>query len=386
MKVICNKEQCCGCGACEQICPKHCIALIDDNEGFLYPRIDEQKCIQCGQCERVCPSNYIDYIDDKIKNAYVGFAKDNNLRIDSSSGGVFGLLAKSIIEEHGVVYGAAFDRDYSVHHIRVDNKNDMFQLQESKYLQSRIENTFQQVKEDLNSGRTVLFSGTACQVAGLKRFIGTKNGKLLAVDILCHGVPSPLIWKLYLNYLAEQYHSQISQVHFRNKRDGWKHYAIDIQFRNNTNYHVPHNSDIFIQTFLSNVCLRPSCYHCQYKKLNRLSDITLGDAWGIKKIMKELDDDLGTSIIISHSELGESYLRKISSMMMIKRGEVDLFVPPRSDSRVSVPRNPKRNQFFRKANIYAEGVFDWWKREKKKDQYIQRAKHIALTLFNRKKR
>lgn len=378
MITIASKEMCCGCGACEQICPKKSIHMECDSEGFLYPLVNRKICIECGQCTKICPVLNARELDNRIIMSYIGYDKTLSDRLTSSSGGLFGLLATHILEQSGLVYGAAFDNDFSVHHIRIDNITQLAQIKGSKYVQSDIQGTYSMAKKDLDAGRKVLFSGTACQIAGLKRFVGGENENLMTVDILCHGVPSPLVWKVYLNWLINREKSEIRSINFRNKTNGWKKYMMNVDFLNNKTYCVPHNSDPFMQVFLSNVCLRPSCHDCRFKKLHRMSDITLGDAWDIGRKYPNMDDDKGTSLVIIHTENGEECINKLRSKIELQQEEIDVILPPGSDSRISVTKHPKRGAFFIRINQSGTKAFDWWNYTRKRTKQIYRIKKALL--------
>ena len=197
-----KKQKCCGCSACVQVCPKQCIEMKEDSEGFWYPQVKRDVCVKCGLCEQVCPIIQEDshkYSYEGIVSSYSAYSNKEEIRLASSSGGIFTILAEQIILDGGIVFGAAFDENYLVHHIAIDTIEGLSQLRGSKYLQSRIENTYIEAKKYLDSDCNVLFSGTACQIAGLKRFLRKEYENLLTVDVLCHGVPSQKVWKLYLD-------------------------------------------------------------------------------------------------------------------------------------------------------------------------------------------
>lgn len=340
-----SKSECCGCSACEQICPVGCINMKEDEEGFLYPKIDETKCIHCKKCEKVCPIRYPNKKNKETKT-YVAYAKDEEIRKKSSSGGIFSLLAKSVLLQNGVVFGAAFDTQFQVHHIGVTKIEELEKLRGSKYLQSRVEHTFCEAENYLKEGKLVLYSGTACQIEGLQKYLGKSYENLLTIDVLCHGVPSPKIWKLYLKQLKTKYDSKIEKVHFRNKKDGWKKYSILIRFENAKKHLISFKKDKFMKMFLSNINLRPSCHNCQFKAIPRSSDITLGDCWGIEDYMPEMDDDGGTSVILVHTVKGEEQLKKIKELMIYREAELDKALPPVSDSRKSVRTHPNRKKYW----------------------------------------
>lgn len=346
MRIYTNKKDCCGCGACMQICPKNAIEMLPDNEGFAYPYINSELCINCGLCESTCPIKDASAKSDEVLGSYVGYAKDNDIRMNSSSGGIFSLLAENIILDGGVVYGAAFDDEFSVHHTGIDCIEDLSHLRGSKYLQSRTENTYKEVKVILENGRKVLYTGTACQIAGLKQYLKHDYRNLITVDVLCHGVPSPKVWNYYIEKKREEKNLEIQNVNFRNKKNGWKKYEMKIGYSNSENYEKVHFEEPYMLFFLGEMCLRPSCHSCMFKKLERPSDITLGDCWGIDNHMKEMDDDKGTSVIFTHTDEGEKMLKSVWDKMIICKGERDILLSPNADSRKSVVAHPNRKLFL----------------------------------------
>jgi coenzyme F420-reducing hydrogenase beta subunit len=221
-------------------------------------------------------------------------------------------------------------------------------VQGSKYLQSRIDESYRQVKEDLNSGKKVLFSGVACQVEALKRYLNREYDNLFTIDVLCHGVPSPYVWKKYLDWQGKKNNDSAETVNFRKKNRGWKRYEVEIHFKKGAVYHRPFNEDPYMRLFLQNICLRPSCHDCRFKSLERQSDVTLGDCWGIQNYMPSMDDDNGTSVILVHTEQGKALLERLSSKMNYQVAETDRALPSCSDSRKSVKPHSKRDTFFKR--------------------------------------
>lgn len=343
-----EKQNCIGCAACVQICPKKCIIMCEDKEGFLYPKVIVEKCVQCKKCVQVCPACNNKKWEDVCKISYAAYAKETDIREKSSSGGVFTLLAEYVIEEKGIVFGAVYDEKMTVHHIGVETREGLALLRGSKYLQSRIEDTFIKVRKALEQERKVLFTGTGCQIAGLKRFLQKEYDNLLTVDILCHGVPSPKVWMRYIREQENRYGAQIEHVSFRSKKLGWKKFGIELQFTNSLMYENIYYNDDYMKLFLGNICLRPSCHNCKYKKLDRSSDLTIGDAWGIGNHLPLMDDDRGTSIILVHSVKGLEVFEKVKAKMIYCAVDTEILLPASADSRnsVSIPLN--RKKFFRK--------------------------------------
>lgn len=350
-KTLSNMKDCTGCHACTNICPKKCIFMKDDNEGFLYPIVDYNICIKCKRCVNVCP------INNNIKSyntpiAYACYNKDENIRLNSSSGGIFSLLAEKMIDRGGVVFGAVFNDNFEVEHKYIETKENIELLRGSKYVQSKIGTSYRQVKDFLESGREVLFSGTPCQIAGLKNYLVKAYSNLLTVDLICHGVPSPYVWQKYIKFRENKAGSEISKITFRNKKMGWKQYSVSFLFKNNTEYNKIYSNDLYMTAFLKNISLRPSCYNCRFKTLNRPSDITLADFWGVQNIFPEIDDDKGASLIFINSQLGEKIYSEILDNIVYK--EVDILDAVKYNSAAIKSPLPhiNREKFINDINIY----------------------------------
>lgn len=311
---ISEKDKCSGCYACAAVCPKNCINMVSDNEGFWYPKIDNDACVRCGLCERVCPIiNKWSSDNQQRPTAIAAINKNTEVRLNSSSGGIFSILAEWVLSKNGVVFGAAFDDSFQeVHHIFIENISDVDRLRGSKYVQSRIGDTYKEVKRFLTSGRLVLFTGTPCQIAGLYSFLGKDYEDLYTQDIICHGVPSPLVWRKYLHERESKAASKTKRMSFRHKKYGWKTFAVLFEFSNNSTYIKTLQEDSFMRAFLSNACLRPSCYSCSFKTVNRQADITLADFWGVHRVMPYMDDNKGTSIVLVHSKKGGLLLEYVT--------------------------------------------------------------------------
>ena len=345
-----KKADCCGCGACAQSCPKNCISMEPDSEGFLYPKVDETQCVNCGLCEKVCPI-LLKQKPDPIKvEAYAAYTSNSELREKSSSGGIFSLLAQEILNRGGTVAGAAFAADFSVRHILVENDAELDRLRGSTYVQSRMEDTYVQIRDLLKQGRPVLFTGVACQIAGLKAFLGREYENLYTVDVLCHGVPSPKVWAHYRREQAQIHGTTLEEVSFRDKRKGWRHYSMALNFAEGVEYCRPGAEDTYLRVFLRDLCLRPSCHSCRFKDFPRLSDLTIGDAWGIERHMPDLDDDHGTSVVLVNSEKGMGLWNAVADNAVSRQGELDILLPKSADSRKSVKPHPNRSRFFAALN------------------------------------
>lgn len=338
-----DKSSCCGCEACVQCCPKHCISMHEDNEGFLYPKVDKEACIDCGLCEKVCPVIHQSEPTEPL-SCYIAINPNEDIRLKSSSGGIFTLLAEAVIHDGGVVFGARFDEEWNVIHAWTDTIEGLAPFRGSKYVQSRIGDTYRQAKKFLKQGRKVLFSGTPCQVAGLKRFLRKDYDNLLAVDFICHGVPSPGVWRRYLQETREQLRAQrgagrnsvsssidelpvITGISFRDKSNGWKKYGFQVRYaaseaasntvsksviKEDKEFLQPYTDNPFMRGFLADIYLRPSCYACPAKSGKSGSDITIADAWGMDKFASEHDDNKGACYVLENTEKGAAYMRMFS--------------------------------------------------------------------------
>ena len=343
---IFEKKDCCGCEACVQRCPKQCITLKEDEEGFLYPEVNKDVCIACGLCEKVCPvinqGNPIEPL-----SVFAAINPNEDIRLQSSSGGIFTMLAESVIDRGGVVFGVGFNKQWEVVHKYTETKEGLAEFRGSKYVQSRVGNSFSQAETFLKQGREVLFSGTPCQIAGLKHFLRKDYSNLLTVDFICHGVPSPGVFRQYLKEEKEKVtrkgrknsvsfsskstlvperdmlkpnEVEIEHISFRDKTAGWKKFSFvlvltkataageKIQFRSRKNLRI----NPFLRGFLKDLYLRPSCHDCPAKLLKSGSDITIADFWGAPRFMPELDDDKGFSALTVNTEVGKKLLSSVS--------------------------------------------------------------------------
>lgn len=319
-----NKENCAGCSACYSICPQKAISMVEDEEGFLYPEIDYKKCIHCYKCQEVCEfSNQRKESENlSLIDTFAIKASDEE-RKKSQSGGLFAVLSDVILENGGVVYGCVFNEKFEAVHVRADEKKDRDLMRKSKYVQSNKLDTFCSVLEDLKKGKKVLFTGTSCEVNGLISFVEKNNKKLIenlySVDLICHGVPSPLVWRDYLNWEQKKAKGKIKQVICRNKTFfGWHSHVTTIKFSNFRSVESVTFTNIF-----DNACVfRPSCYNCPYKNIHHNSDITIGDCWGIEKNIPSLDDNKGISIALVNSSKGSNLLNMASKNLYMKQIEI----------------------------------------------------------------
>ncbi|OPJ55311.1 Coenzyme F420 hydrogenase/dehydrogenase, beta subunit C-terminal domain [Alkalithermobacter paradoxus] len=344
-KIKLNRD-CMGCHGCLNICPENCISMEEDKEGFLYPKVDYGICINCNHCINVCPIINKTLVENN-PSAYACINNNEEIRLASSSGGIFTLVAEYVIDKGGIVFGACFNNRFELEHDYVKTRKELSKLRGSKYLQSKVGNSYNKAKYFLDSGTKVLFTGTPCQIEGFKAFLGRKKyDNLITIDIICHGVPSPKVWRKYVEFRERKADSLTQRISFRLKNEGWKRYSVSFSFKNNTEYRRNLNEDLYMKAFLKDVCLRPSCYDCEFKTLNRQSDITLADFWGIGNILPEMDDDKGTSLVFINSEKGRKIFNSISGDMKFK--EVDIYEAVKYNSAAikSVQKNPNREKFF----------------------------------------
>lgn len=370
---ILERKKCTGCGACSNICPTNAIEFNENDEGFKFPHILDEICIQCGRCEKICPVLHPKYLNDESPKCYAVIGKDE-LREKSSSGGFFSILAKYVLKKRGIVCGAAFTDDKKgVEHILISKESELDSLRTSKYIQSDINFCYRELKDKLDSGRLVLFSGCPCQVAGLKNFLSKDYENLITADIVCHGVPSSFVFEKFLNDISTQ--NELEVVNFRNKKEyGWTP-TMQIVYKDKSEYYEPKWKCDYYKAFLSIMACRESCGDCQFNRLPRQGDFTLGDFWGIGEVYPELDDNKGTSLVLINNQKAEKLFNKLTNQLK-KYKNVDINIARKHNWNVfgSSRTHWERKRFFKllkthtlKSTInritdrwFDVGIVGWW--------------------------
>ena len=357
MRIMDDFVHCTGCGACDAVCPVDAIHMQPDAEGFLFPEINPERCTLCGQCRRTCPVNRADTQHQARQTGkphaalpvYACWASDEKLRRESSSGGAFGVLARQMLSQDGIVFGAAFQDSRRLVHRRVETHGQLEPLLRSKYVQSETEDSFRQVKEALSSNRRVLFCGTPCQVAGLHAFLGDRPEGLVSCDFVCSGVPSPLSWRMHVEAMEKRHGSPVRNVSFRNKSGGWRRNSMQVTFENGAAYNCPTQRDPFFIGFGKELFNRKACAHCRFRTQASSADLTLADFWGIWKAGGEnpaFRDDKGMSLVVVHTPVGQKALSDTEhALNRIQRTyeEAESNNPRMTTSR---PPSPLRNAYF----------------------------------------
>lgn len=307
-----NKKDCNGCGICTIGCPTNAIKMVEDNEGFFYPQIDEEKCINCGKCKNIC-SNYNDSKGNE--QAYMAINKNKEELENSASGGMFYILAKYVIEKNGVVFGVEYGENLKVQHNYYETLEECKKFQGSKYVRSDIGNSYEKVKEFLSQDRYVLFTGTPCQCNALKTYLGKEYEKLIVCDIICHANPSQKVFDKYIKELEERENKKVKRFNFRDKANGWKNSTPIIYFEDGSKM----EEKAFYNAFVGELFDRPSCHDCKFSSTNRVTDFTIGDFWGIDRIMPEVNDDnTGISLLTVNSEKANSIFDEVKDNMEFK--------------------------------------------------------------------
>ncbi|MGM9568835.1 MAG: Coenzyme F420 hydrogenase/dehydrogenase, beta subunit C-terminal domain [Phascolarctobacterium sp.] len=346
-----DKADCTGCSACANICPRGCITMKADNEGFLYPKVNTDMCVDCGLCEEVCPM-LSKPVPHDIKGVYGAKNKDDSVRFTSSSGGMFTVFAEEVIRNGGVVFGAALDDNHIVKHIMVDSIEALEKLRGSKYVQSIIADTYAKVRALLRSGKKVLFSGTPCQIAGLKKYLIKPFDNLITIDLVCHGVPSPMVYKKHLAELSSKAGEPITCVKFRDKSNGWKQ-GETLFFTEHHKMGAPKRQEPYMRLFLNNVIIRPSCGQCAFNNKRSQADITIADYWGIDKQFPEFDDDKGVTLVIVNTDRGASLFESIKDNASVLATDYEKGAEFNWAVVKSLPLHKKREYFFKNIEKYS---------------------------------
>ncbi len=342
-KKICDHNKCSGCTACANICPVKAITMEKNEEGFYYPKIDLKKCIHCNKCRSVCPT--LNKSVSKELECFAAKSRDDSIRKISSSGGIFTHLANYYLEKKGVVYGATLDDKFKVKHIRIDSKDDLKQIQGSKYAQSILDGVFQNVKEDLSKKKKVLFSGTPCQINGLKRYLGKEYENLLTVSVICHGVINSDLLAKRIDEFENKFNSKVDRVTYKSKKNGWECSSIFYEAEK-INKLYKFNDDPMMFMFSKNFALRESCYNCSSKGDNNMADIILGDYWGVYNVHKELFDQQGVSCVIVKTEKGKGIFDLIKHELITTNTKYKEIVKYNPCLSTSVERPYYRSKFY----------------------------------------
>lgn len=307
-----EKRNCCGCGACAAVCQNKCIAMESDAEGFLYPHRDEAQCVHCSMCERVCPMLQENSGEKYSTEAYVLYQADEHKRRKGSSGDVFGALAEAMQESGNAVGGIVMDGDsYGASWQLSDNAAALEGLYGSKYIQADISRAYQQLSELVSQGKSALVSGTPCQIEAMRKYPGLGTKQIVYVDVVCHGVPSPKIFRRYVEEWEAKEQSKVTYVSFRDKQRGWRDFSLKLRFKNGREILQSHKEDPFMRLFLRDRILRPSCYQCPYRRIDHPGDLTLADCWGVRGLCQDLDDDKGLSLVLANTERGKKMIAEL---------------------------------------------------------------------------
>ena len=382
-----NKAECTGCGACVSVCPKAAITMKMDEEGFLYPAVDSALCVNCDLCEKRCPAGK----PMKEHSPYIVGAqhRDTQVRSVSSSGGVFTALAREMFKRGGVVFGAAFDEALRVEHVGAFDETELSALRGSKYVQSDAAEAIGHAVSLLERGIPVLFSGTPCQISGLKaKLNGKHEEQLLTVDFVCHGVPSPGVFASYLKELEQKHGSRVTAYTFRDKRNGWKDFSAVATFEDGSEHAGSQTTEPFLYGFLQNLYLRPSCAQCTQLRGNKHpADITIADLWGAQEICPQRDDDTGLSLVFANTQKGRRQLEECAAQLtMFPIKDVERLLRMNPCLAVPAKAHDKRAAFFKhyeKQGFDSENVMKLLSGPGKVEKIIRRIAHLPKGALRR---
>lgn len=343
-----DKKDCCGCWACKTVCPVQCITLPEDEEGFRYPKVDEDKCINCHLCEKVCPIIHAetDKPNDK-QRAFLLQHRDKRVLQESASGGAFTAIASYVIKKGGVVFGAAYTDKFVVAHQFVDRIEDLWKFRNSKYVQSEMRDAYAECKDFLKQGRMVCFSGVPCQLEGLLRYLRKPYDNLITVDVLCHSITSPKIFRMYVADKERKFGSDINNIMFRDKTPyGYKYSQMSVYKNGKQVYREGVDTDVYLRSFFSDVNVRPSCYDCKFKKQHHLTDFSIWDCFDVYKFSKAFDNDKGVTRLLVNTDKALSIMDEMKTDAAIMEIPVDAAVDGVKEMFHSVNMSPRRQSFF----------------------------------------
>ena len=366
--LLTDNQFCTSCAACENVCPKDAISMHLDKNGFLRPIVNEVKCIHCGLCEKKCPikkkvtSPNCNY---EVPFVYAAFTKDAQIRIKSSSGGLFSVLATEILKQNGAVIGVAQQRETNFKHTIIRSEKELQLLRGSKYVQASPGLIYRETKKLLQENIKVLFSGTPCQIAALYSYLGERHYEnLWTIDVVCHGTPSFNLFLKYIHEIEARVKGKVVRSQFRDKSKGWANFSMShtIQNQNGHNFQEFHplQEDLFLRLFLSNICLNESCHDCKYNGIPRLADITLGDFWGVKRFHPEMDDNMGTSVVLVNNSKGMGLFNQIKADIIFCKSELNKAINNNPCIIRSYPKNQNSDKFF--ADIICFSINDLQKK------------------------
>lgn len=343
-----DKKDCCGCWACKNVCPVQCISMPEDAEGFRYPTVDKDKCINCHLCEKVCPIIHAEADKPNEKQrAYLLQHNDKEVLLQSASGGAFTAIASWVIRHGGVVFGAAYDKDFQVVHQYVETEKDLQKFRNSKYVQSYTGDALKQVKDFLKQGRMVCYSGTPCQLEGLLRYLRKPYDNLITIDVMCHSITSPKIFRMYVAEMKKKYGDDLSNIMFRDKSPyGYEYSQMSVYKGGKQVYREGVDTDAYLRSFFSDVNVRPSCYDCKFKKQHHLTDFSIWDCFDVYKFSSKLDNDKGVTRILANTEKAQLILKEIQEDTTIMEIPVDEAVSGVHEMLHSVKMSPRRERFF----------------------------------------
>lgn len=381
-----NKEICTGCNACFSVCPQKCIEMDNDYTGFNYPKVDYKKCIRCEMCLNTCPSLNKVLIEENWREPkiYAAWSLDEEIRRNSTSGGIFSELAKEIINNNGLVVAARYNNDNMVEHHMIKNINEIKKLRQSKYVQSDIGDILEKVKIRLNEGLVVAFCGSPCQVAGLLKFLKKPYQNLITFDFVCRGTNSPKAYAKYIEMLERKYNSKIEKMWFKNKTYGWNRFSTKVDFKNGESYIKDRYNDYYMRGYIEeNLYMRDCCFNCKYKLFPRNSDITLADFWGIGIKNPELDEDKGTSLIMINSIKGSNLFMSITNKIYFKESDLEVALSGNLCIVESVKKNPNSDNFLKMLDNYS---FDLCFKKYAQNKFYRKIKNIVYKMVSKIKR